>query len=339
MISEIIGDAIVPKRSRLFCPVEKTVPKIFISLVDYRNNYFTSNDTSKIIDFYEGFENRDQLIKWMKERPKGVANIHEVEGDKDIIVVITTADFNGKYAKECRENIFKGSHMVFVESGGREDFYFNFAHNVNTGIRKASEYEPKWVIISNDDMEKVNSLSKLREELNKIYDTTDKIILAKGKGFHSRLIKIGYRTIFTKFLKYIGNNATILKIENAIEGKYGKLIGIDRYYSIHTFFTSSIYKVRNPASFFILSRSTLLKFNSELYDETYINGFEDVDVILTKFFNNYVFIKYGINDYEGVGGQSMGRSNSMRFIRDIINKIYSTYKLENGYFKPMRKLR
>ena len=44
----------------------------------------------------------------MRERPKGVANIHEFEGDKDIIVVIPTADFNGKYAKECRENIFKG---------------------------------------------------------------------------------------------------------------------------------------------------------------------------------------------------------------------------------------
>ena len=275
----------------------------------------------------------------MKERPKGIANIHEVDGDKDIIVVIPTADLNGKYARNCQDNIFKGLHLVFVESGEAPDPYFNFAHNVNVGIKKALEYGPKWVVVSNDDMEKVDSIFKLREELNKLEDSADQMILVKGKGFHSKLIKIGYRTIFTKFLKYIGNNATILKIENAIEDKYGKLIGIDRYYSIHTFFTSSIYKVRNPASFFILSRSTLLKFNSELYDETYINGFEDVDVILTKFFNNYVFIKYGINDYEGVGGQSMGRSNSMRFIRDIINKIYSTFKLENGYFKPMRKLR
>src|SRR5579875_2537075 len=90
---------------------------LFFSLVDYRNNYFMSDDPKKIIEFYNGFENRDQLIEWMKARPKGVATIHEVEGDKDIIVVIPTADFNGKYAKECRENIFKGLHIVFVESG------------------------------------------------------------------------------------------------------------------------------------------------------------------------------------------------------------------------------
>ena len=38
-----------------------------------------------------------------EERPKGIANIHEVDdGNKDVIVVITTADFDGMYAKECR---------------------------------------------------------------------------------------------------------------------------------------------------------------------------------------------------------------------------------------------
>ena len=41
---------------------------IFFSLVDYRNNYFTSDDPNKIIEFYNGFENRDQLIQWMKDR-------------------------------------------------------------------------------------------------------------------------------------------------------------------------------------------------------------------------------------------------------------------------------
>ena len=84
--------------------------------MDYRNNYFTSNDPDKIIEFYNSFGNRDQLIQWMRERPKGIANIHEVDGDRDVIVVIPTADFNGRYAKECRENIFKGLHIIFVEN-------------------------------------------------------------------------------------------------------------------------------------------------------------------------------------------------------------------------------
>ena len=85
---------------------------LFFSLVDYRNFYFTSNDPNKIIKFYDGFENRDQLIQWMKERPKGVANVYEIEGEKDVVVVITTADFSGDYAKECRKYLLRSSHGV-----------------------------------------------------------------------------------------------------------------------------------------------------------------------------------------------------------------------------------
>ena len=142
--------------------------KIFFSLVDYRNNYFTSNDPNKIIEFYNGFDNREQLIQWMRERPKGVANIYEVEGDRDIIVVIPTADFNGKYARECRDNIFKGLHIIFVESGEVPDPYFNYAHNCNVGIRKAMEYNPKWIVVSNDDMNKIDEPSILLESLRKL---------------------------------------------------------------------------------------------------------------------------------------------------------------------------
>lgn len=112
-------------------------------------------DSSNNPSFYNGFENREQLIQWMRERPKGVANIYEVEGDSDIIVVIPTADFNGKYARECRNNIFNGLHIIFVESGEVPDPYFNYAHNCNVGVKKAMEYNPKWVVVSNDDMVKL----------------------------------------------------------------------------------------------------------------------------------------------------------------------------------------
>lgn len=41
---------------------------------------------------------------------------------KDIIVVIPVTDFNGKYMKVYRDEIFKDLHMIFVESGGLEIF-------------------------------------------------------------------------------------------------------------------------------------------------------------------------------------------------------------------------
>jgi len=91
--------------SRKKSPVTYSEIPPFFSLVDYRNNYFSSDDPKKIMEFYKSFENREQLIQWMKEHPKGVANIHEVDGDKDAVVVTPTADLSGKHARECRANI------------------------------------------------------------------------------------------------------------------------------------------------------------------------------------------------------------------------------------------
>ncbi|MEM3860457.1 MAG: hypothetical protein QW478_13865, partial [Candidatus Micrarchaeaceae archaeon] len=138
---------------------------LFFSTTWCRDRLFASDNPNDILKFYDTFSNRDELIQWMKERPKGTAEIIEVEGDKEIIVVIPTADFYGKYAKECRENIFKGLHIVFVASGFPKDPYFNFAHTCNVGIKKAMEYNPKWIVYSNDDMFKIDDVSKLKKEL------------------------------------------------------------------------------------------------------------------------------------------------------------------------------
>ena len=93
----------IPNLGRLLCPIEYLQEELFFSLVDYRNNCFTSEDPNKIIEFYNGFKTRDQLIQWMKERPKGVATINEVEGEKDVIVVIPTADIEKAKSEMCWE--------------------------------------------------------------------------------------------------------------------------------------------------------------------------------------------------------------------------------------------
>jgi hypothetical protein len=88
-----------------------------------------SNDPGDILRFYDFFESRDQLIKWMRERPKGNYRIVEFNKENnDIIVVIPTMDVNVKLAKTCREEIFKGLHIIFVESGVG-NYYFNYAYN------------------------------------------------------------------------------------------------------------------------------------------------------------------------------------------------------------------
>ena len=309
------------QNNRLRCKFEKNNTVLFFSLVDYRNNLFTSNDPEKIIEFYNGFHNRDQLIQWMKERPKGASYIHEVEGDRDIIVVIPTADFNGKYARTCREEIFKGLHMVFVESGGNPDPYFNYAHNCNVGIKRAMEYNPKWVVVSNDDMRKVESPEKLREEILKQNSDEILILNAQGSGIHSKLVKVGTRSLFALVLLLSQNNRTILMIEKSLRYKVGKILIAESYSLKHRFFTKKLFSVRNVASFFILSKLCIKTTKGNLFDETFINDYEDLDLSLRYMKSAKKEINYKIDDI-GEGGMTLGGIQSMRFARDVANRIY-----------------
>ena len=118
---------ILNESSRKTCILDEENICTSFSLSDYRNNSYLSESIEEILHFYSGFENAKQLIQWMKERPIGIARVHEINGDKDIIVVIPTANFNGDHAIECRNAIFKGLHIIFVESGEIPDPYFNYS--------------------------------------------------------------------------------------------------------------------------------------------------------------------------------------------------------------------
>ena len=172
-------------RSNLLqCPLDNN-DELFFTLMDYFNNLFMSNAPKDILRFYDYFDNRDQLIKWMKERPKGNYRIVEFnKDDNDIIVVIPTMDVNGKLAKACREEIFKGLHIIFVESG-IGNYYFNYAHNCNAGIKKAMEYNPKWIIVSNDDMDKIDDVDALKNELSQLDNTSVQIVFVSSTNYHS----------------------------------------------------------------------------------------------------------------------------------------------------------
>lgn len=297
-----------PERGRLFCPMERNNVEMFYSLVDYRNSYFTSNDPKKIIEFYKGFENREQLIQWMKERPKGVAQILEIEGDKDIIVVIPTADFNGKYAKECRENIFRGLHIIFVESGEVPDPYFNYAHNCNVGIKKAMEYKPKWIVLSNDDMYKIDDVAKLIKELKSINENEISAVYAKPSIYHTVALYVSRRGILQNLYSLSRNELYISKILDKFQIQYTIWAKEnERHSEIRAFLKAIIAKkikgseFTNSQSFGIYSSAFVRKRSNLLFDENYVNSTEEVDI------SYYIkisktpcrIINYQIGDYVG----------------------------------------
>ena len=325
-------------KSRLYCPIQTYKGEVFFSLVDYRNSRFTSNNPDKIIEFYESFENRDDLIEWMKERPKGVANIYEVDGDNEITVVITTADFNGKYAKECKENIFKGLRMIFVESGGEGDFYFNYAHNCNVGIRKAMEYTPKWVVVSNDDMIMIDDKDVLSNKLSAIDQEKIMVVFTKPTIYHSYPISVGKkRPIITDFaLLFYGlkhKSERDFKLENKIKRRF-KVKWIkgpgNRVLSRVLLKNSRIFLL--TSSFAIFSSYLLLRERNEIFDETYINGWEDFDLSMGMSIKNlrHQIIDYRIYDQIGSTLSRTREEKWNRLLRNVVNQAYLDYKISEG---------
>ena len=299
---------------------------LFFSLVDYRNNYFTSDDPNKIIEFYNGFENRDQLIQWMKERPKGVANIHEVDGDKDIIVVIPTADFNGKYAKECRDNIFNGLHIIFVESGENPDPYFNYAHNCNVGINKALEYNSKWIVVSNDDMYKIDEVDILKDELYKIKNVD--IVYTKPSSYHSNpmeIVKPNY--LFQLYLRSTSYGEEYLAICKRFSIRYFP-IGADLFKSI--FYKKKLEYIE-LRSFMILSSIFIKRENSKIFDDVFLNQTEDTDLALRVTINHVkpFRVNYEIGDFKG----STFGMRSDRKLRSLASLTYFTAKWEDKLYE------
>lgn len=309
--------------SRKKTPLNSEINSLFFSLVDYRNNYFISDETAEIIKFYNGFENRDQLVQWMKERPKGIANIIEVDGDKEVIVVIPTADFNGNYAKNCRENIFKGLHIIFVESGEVPDPYFNYAHNCNVGIKKAMVYNPNWVVISNDDMQKIDDIRKLLGKLNRVENKIGFVAFA-DKSFHHTKPELLVPVNMFVYFYYLKNKS--FRILNYLIKYFDIKYVVTTDKLVKRVFFKKIASILELNDFAIFSADIIEENKFSIFDEIFINHFEDTDLSLRI---SYEKKKTLITNFKigSIEGGTFGK-DSGRYLRSIASLAYFTSKYE-----------
>lgn len=291
---------------------------------------YASRNPADIMEFYNHFESREDLIEWMSRRPHGNATIYETEGDTDIIVVIPTADYSGPYAKSCREEIFKGLHIIFVQSGGRDDVYFNIARNVNIGLRKALEYSPRWIVYSNDDMYRIDNVMKLEYELYRINEEKVKAVFTDPPGkYHSYRIRLSEPTPLRNLAYSLYGKGHRDKLE--IDRKFGVKILADTSGAFSKVFYRKKREVLLTSDFAIFSSDYVRETMGRLWDETYINGVEDIDqsLIVTENEDEYDFINYRIGDYVGsVLGNSLDRE-----LRDRANFVYLNHKIDNGLIK------
>lgn len=282
--------------------------------------YFSDN-INDIIKFYYCFNDASELIKWSRSRPSAEINIVEKEGDSEVIFIVPTPDIKDKLTINLLESI-KDSHTILVESKGK---YFNYARSVNKGVTIALKYNPRWIIISNNDIIIRDDMKKLYLKLLNIDNKKVNSVIGAGGPHAFKLCKFTFLSNLLFLSKY-KQKFTILK-------KFNIKFYFYEYKKFFDIICKPLLCVKNIAffgEFLIISPYYILRNNGILFDETYINGVEDVDVFLNILsLSSYKPIHFNI---EHLHGRTL-ENNDKRYLRNYINIIYLNYKIENNIIK------
>jgi len=300
------------------------------------NELLMSHSATDILKFYSEFNDQEQLVHWMMMRSSAPAEIYQINGEGEIVVVIPTMSHKSKNSEKIANVLFKEIPIIFVESGS-DSRLFNYARNCNLGIKAALEYEPKWIIISNDDMQMideprilVNSLSHLKARYDNI-----SAVYASPSSYHSYPIFLGYPNLLRHFYFYLRNKETRTQV--VLERKFGIDIVVQYFGKLQRNLFTTYTTIMNMGDFCIFSSEYIKQIGGKLFDEVYINEFEEVELsyILAKSGKTVEQIPYRIGDKIGT---SLG-VGSVRRYRAIASRSYFNYKVKKKLidFKPDQK--
>lgn len=296
--------------------------------MDRLNSLFNSDRIEDLFEFYEYFNDRDELIKWMIGRPYGNAKIHDYYSESkldEIVVLVLTADYMGTKARNIREHIFNDFHIIFVESGYKDPF-FNIARNANVGLKYInSNYRSRWIIMCSDDMIKLEDPINLVKKLVSLKRSVDGVYISRSR-YHSIPGFIGKPNRLYKYTTCL--RGTIARnIYNIRE----KLAG-EKYLPLtNKFINKLLYTKHQEAIWFIdfgiLGSAFVKRLEGKVFDETYINSEEDADLSM-RIFSSRSYEKIDFDIGEQIGG-TLGIDNN-RYIRGLASNCYFSYKVEKG---------
>lgn len=294
-------------------------------MIEANFDKFMSDDIKEIVNFYDSFSSREQLIEWIKELPKSSPAVNIIGNqESEVAVVIPTPAIDHPLALKCRDDVFEGLKLYFSVD---HSSLFNLSRSYNIGGKSLShDKNIRWVIFSNVDMIRIDPSKKISKELSKLNDRV-KFCYAREDGSHSYRVRIGEYTYLRKAIFNLLGKPR--KLRSDLEKKFSIHLNAedDRHWLTRRFVTNDR-SLMNFGDFFIFSFDLLKQYNFMPFDESYLNGMEDIDLSLRLFqdldSDQMKAIDYRVDSMEsGVRGRDL-----KRVIRSIPNLAYFNEKIE-----------
>ncbi len=278
------------------------------------NVLYNSKSPNDVVSFYDTVGGTEDLLNFMVWRKKQSCDykIYEINaGGGNNIVIIPTANF--RKVKDRLTKIYKGLHIIFIESKG---MYFNYARAINTAFKyMKSTYNPKFCIVSNDDINSVDWNGGIEKNITKRMAVYIPHRIKNGKRYND-VTALYHPSIITD-IYYILKDRHILetnrrfgiKILNMVESGMPIAVRISDFYI--------------PVGDFFILDMELFK-NRNIFDDKFINGFEDVyfsykhKVTATNRINLFVDSKEGAT--LGMGhARDLRQIVNLRYLQSIIS--------------------
>ena len=290
------------------------------------DSLFLSKDPADVFAFYSKFNNAGDILAYVRGRTYNKPRIFEKDGDKDVVAVIPTRDHNGEFAKSFCD-IFKGFHIIMAESGN--DPYFNYTKNTNLAVEKAVSYDPKWIIVSNDDMYGIDDPAVLRQGLLRLDNgKIDNVwISPEPEHHHCHSIHL------VECKKALG---ILRKVQGAYQRKAHAVLnkfGVDytllygQFKPHYSLFLRNVKQFLVTEDFFVISgkyASSIYNSGHRLYDEAFINNAEDAWLSLGFGPERSAYLEFKIGSKIN-GTFTPSKSNDAR---GILEMILFDYKLK-----------
>jgi GT2 family glycosyltransferase len=311
---------------------------------------------SNYVDFYDSFNSVSEMMEFFYSRKRPSVNTLFTPSDNksSITAVIPTKSAQDLPFKELPRKLSK-INVLWVESSGP---FFNFSYAMNIGIRKALEMGSEFIMLTNDDILPMDDISNIDIIVKRMKEKYDIFIpqIYNSNLFISPVQSIYRQSFITAhYLKgnhkpkgdeidkvmdirmlvqnlgiysnpYIMKYIILRENDPVLAGQSSILTRKVKEFALRGV-NKLLIKINNVQPISIVKSSLL---ESENFDESFVNGGEDVDLSIRLSLRG-ARVGYLDERFHHYGGNSLG-TNIERILKNTIPEILILgYKLKK-YF-------